>query len=105
MTSALARRAQGGTDPKPPVKPLVLPPPPQCGRNCQGWAGWGAGSCPGVGPSPLCSPEAGREGLNLPRHKSQATWRGGGTLGRAGKPQFITKMENDTSLHTPQEGG
>ena len=41
----------------------------------------------------------------LLKHKSQATSLSGSTLGRAGKPQFITKMENDTSLHSsPGEG-
>lgn len=50
------------------------------------------------------SPEARREGSCLPKHKSQATSRSG-AQGRAGKPQFITKMENDTSLHaSPGEG-
>lgn len=40
----------------------------------------------------------------LPKHKSQAT-SSSGAQGRAGKPQFITKMENDTSLHaSPGEG-
>lgn len=51
------------------------------------------------------SPEARREGLRLPKHKSQATGSGGGTLGQAGKPQFITKMENDTSLCACPGGG
>lgn len=43
--------------------------------------------------------------MGLPKHKSQATRSGGSTLGQAGKPQFITKMENDTSLCVFPRGG
>lgn len=66
---------------------------------------WRARSClGGEGPLFLAPQRPGREGLCLPKHKSQAT-SSSGAQGRAGKPQFITKMENDTSLHaSPGEG-
>lgn len=55
-------------------------------------------------PTLLGSPEARREGSYFSKHKSQAT-SSSSTQGRVGKPQFITKMENDTSLHaSPGEG-
>lgn len=62
--------------------------------------GWG-------GPTSSGFPEARREGSCLPKHKSQKPQATsiGSTLGRAGKPQFITKMENDNSPHSsPVEG-
>lgn len=85
-----------------PKRPLVL----TRAAELPGLGRWRAGSCLGGrgGPTLPGSPEARREGLCLPKHKSQAT-SSGGAQGRAGKPQFITKMENDTSLHaSPGEG-
>lgn len=54
-------------------------------------------------PAQLPRGQEGR-GSCLPKHKSQATSIGS-ALGRAGKPRFITKMENDTSPRSsPGEG-
>lgn len=82
--------------------PLILP------RAAKGQGGAGGELGPawgqGGGPTLLGSPEARREGSCLPKHKFQAT-SSSGAQGRAGKPQFITKMENDTSPHaSPGEG-